>query len=430
MIDRYTLPEMARIWQEQNKFNCFLQVELASLQALQEYGTIPNADFLLIQKNARFTLSEIKELEESTKHDVIAFTRVVSRYLGEEKKWFHYGLTSTDVVDTANSLLLYQANQLLEDAMNDFLATLAVKAKTYQETPCIGRTHGMHAEVTCFGLKWVLWWDEGKRIYRQFQAARKQLEQVKLSGAVGNFSVLPPEIEERVAEILGLKIAPISTQVLSRDRHASYIFCLAQFAQLIEKVGLEIRHLSRSEVGEVREAFAAGQKGSSAMPHKQNPIASENMSGCARIIRSYVEVAMENNLLWHERDISHSSAERIILPDATILLYYMLKRYKKVVDDLVVDTDRMLANIHSSHQTVFSGQVLAALINKGVSREAAYDWIQILTFQAHQENQSLETILMANKDRYHFTAEEVKACFEIKPYLKNVKKIMERVGIE
>ena len=430
LIKRYTNSKMEKIWSDENKFAKFLEVELASTEAFAKLGIIPLKDYEKIRNNARFNVEEIDELEKITKHDVIAFTRNVSTSLGDERKWFHYGLTSTDVVDSANSLLIREASEEIATGIKNLLLVIKEKAMQFKLTPCIGRTHGMHAEVTSFGLKWALYYDELKRNLHRFEAARKEVEVVKISGAVGNFSVVPPFVEEYVAAILGLGYAEISTQVLSRDRHANYIFALAQIASTIEKIATEVRHLSRSEVHEVEEHFADGQKGSSAMPHKRNPIASENMCGCARIMRSYVEVALENNILWHERDISHSSAERIMLTDATTLLDYMLVRYTKVIKELVVYPQNMHRNIKLTNNIVFSGRVLATLIEQGLSREEAYDLIQPLTFKAYDENIDFRDVLLTSKVRGILREDEIDECFNVDFYLRNVEYIYERVGIK
>ncbi len=426
MISRYSTPEMEKLWGEENKFASFLKVELASLEALTQLGIVPLSDFIKIRDNASFDVGRIKEIEEVTKHDVIAFTRCVSQYLGDEKKWFHYGMTSTDIVDSANALILKDANQILIKKIDKVLNVLKNKAIQYENTPCIGRTHGMHAEITSFGLKWALYYDELTRVKNNFLMACSDIEQIKMSGAVGNFTVLPVEIESIASKVLGLGYAKISTQVLSRDRHAHYIFTLAQIASLMEKVATEIRHLSRTEVMEVSEYFDVGQKGSSAMPHKKNPIASENICGCSRIMRSYVNVAFENNNLWHERDISHSSAERIMLADATTLLDYMLGRFAGIVDKLLVNEKRMLKNISLTNNVVFSGRVLNKLVTKNYSREEAYDLIQKTTFKAYDEDLDFKD-LVTNLNI--LSKEEIEDCFDVRYYLRNVKYIYERVGI-
>ena len=320
MINRYSRPVMAKIWTDQNKFESYLKVEILACEAFSKLGVVPESDLEKIKKNASFDLKRIYEIEEVTRHDVVAFTRAVSETLGEEKKWIHYGLTSTDVVDTANGYLLKQANEILRDDLVRFMEVLKKKALLYKNTPCIGRTHGIHADITTFGLKWALWYEDMKRNLERFDNAAKIIECGKISGAVGNFANAPIFIQDYVCEQLGIQSAAISTQTLQRDRHAQYMSTLALIGTTMEKIATEIRHLQRSEVHEAEEPFKKGQKGSSAMPHKRNPITSENICGCARVLRGYMVTSYENVALWHERDISHSSTERIILPDATILL--------------------------------------------------------------------------------------------------------------
>ena len=327
MIDRYSRPQMRAIWTEENKFNAYLKVEILSAEAWSKLGVIPEADVRKIEANARFNVPRIREIEEQTRHDIVAFTRCVSESLGEEKKWVHYGLTSTDVVDTANGYLIKQADAILLQDLEDFLAVLKKRALEFKDTPCIGRTHGIHADITSFGLKWALWYEEMKRNIERFKYAAQGVEAGKMSGAVGNFANIPPFIQDYVCEQLGIASADISTQVLQRDRHAFYIATLAVIASTLEQMAFEVRNLQRTEVREAEEAFRKGQKGSSAMPHKRNPISSENICGCARVMRGYAAASCENVALWHERDISHSSTERIILPDATELLDYMLTRF-------------------------------------------------------------------------------------------------------
>lgn len=429
MIERYSLPKMKALWNDQTKFANFLRVEIAVCKAFMEIGIIPKKDYKLIEENASFNLDEIYQLEEITKHDVIAFTRSISNSLGPEKKWIHYGLTSTDVVDTANSLTIKTANEIIWQDLLALKDLLKAKSIQYQNTPIIGRTHGMHAEITCFGLKWALWYDELLRNMQRFINARQNIEVGKISGAVGNYLTTSPEIEITVCQNLGLGVAKISTQVLSRDRHVEYLTSLALIASLLEKIATEIRHLSRTEIKEVAEPFAKGQKGSSAMPHKKNPITSENICGCARIMRSYLNVAFENNILWHERDISHSSAERIILADATTLLDYMLNRYTNTLKDLIVDEKKMIENIYLTNKVVFSGNILTKLISKGVSREAAYDLIQPLTFKALENNCSFEEVIKNSPLMTYLSINELTECFSFDAYLKNTKNIYKRLEI-
>lgn len=336
MIERYTRPEMGAIWTEENRFKAWLEVELLACEAWAELGVIPKEDVRRLRENASFDVNRIKEIEEETRHDVVAFTRAVSETLGEERKWVHYGLTSTDVVDTALGYLLKQANAILRRDLENFIQVLKEKAREHKYTVMMGRTHGVHAEPTTFGLKLALWYAEMVRNLERFEQAAKMVEVGKISGAVGTYANVDPFVEQYVCEKLGLTPAPISTQTLQRDRHAYYMATLALIATSIEKFAVEIRGLQKSEVREVEEFFAKGQKGSSAMPHKRNPIGSENMTGMARVIRGYMVTAYENVPLWHERDISHSSAERIILPDATIALNYMLNRFANIVKHLLV----------------------------------------------------------------------------------------------
>ena len=346
MIERYSRKVMRDVWTDENKFSAFLAVEILACEAWGELGVIPAADVEKIRSNARFDIGRIRALEEETRHDVVAFTRAVSESLGEERKWVHYGLTSTDVVDTANGYLLKQANAILRRDLEEFQAVLRRRAREFKDTPCIGRTHGIHADITSFGLKWALWYEEMQRNIARFEAAAAGVEAGKMSGAVGNFANIPPAVQDYVCGKLGLESARISTQVLQRDRHACYVGTLALIASTLEQMAVEVRHLQRTEIREAEEAFRKGQKGSSAMPHKRNPIGSENICGCARVMRGYMATAYENIALWHERDISHSSTERIVLPDATELLDYMLQRFKGILENLVVYPDNMLGNIY------------------------------------------------------------------------------------
>ncbi|MDD3113353.1 MAG: adenylosuccinate lyase [Candidatus Izemoplasmatales bacterium] len=428
MIDRYSRKEMQTIWSEENKYSAFMKVELMNAEVWQELGLMTRSELDLMKQNARFSLNRIKEIEAQTKHDVIAFTRAVSETLGAEKRFFHYGLTSTDVVDTANGLLLKEANLLIAKDIDHLMAVLKQKALAYKETPCIGRTHGIHAEVTVFGLKWALWYEEMARNRERFDQARRAIEVGKLSGAVGNYAMTDPKVEPVVLEKLGLGSVRISTQTLQRDRHAYYVATLALIGASLEKIATEIRHLQRTEVGEVEEAFGLGQKGSSAMPHKHNPISSENICGLARILRGYMIPAYENIALWHERDISHSSVERIVLADATTLLDYMLNRYRKVLDNLVVYPDKMLQNIHLTYDVIFSQTVLTALIDKGMSREDAYDLIQPLTAKALQNKINFQTILQADPLVLSLLNPlEIDALFDLNRHKKHVKYIFHKV---
>ena len=431
MIDRYCRQEMHDIWTEEAKFNAYLKVEIEACKAWSKLGVIPLEDVLLIEKNASFDIKRIKEIEEVTRHDVVAFTRAVSETLGEERKWVHYGLTSTDVVDTANGYILKQANNILREDIKKFLNVLKKKALEYKKTPCIGRTHGIHADITYFGLKFVLWYEEMKRNLERFEEASKHVEAGKLSGAVGNFCNIPPFIQEEVCKNLGLESANVSTQVLQRDRHAYYMATLAVIASTLEQMATEIRNLQRTEVHEAEEAFRKGQKGSSAMPHKRNPIGSENICGCARVMRGYMVTAYENVALWHERDISHSSTERIILPDATSLLDYMLTRFTSIIDNLVVYEDKMMSDIYMTNKVIFAQRVMNALINKGLVREEAYDLVQPIAMEAYNNNLDYEELLKKNENvRNVLSLEELEDCFTLDYYYKNVDYIYDKVGIK
>jgi len=431
MIERYSRKVMRDVWTEENKFGAYLEVETLSCEAWSKLGVIPAEDVEKIRTNARFDVKRIQEIEEQTRHDVVAFTRAVSESLGEERKWVHYGLTSTDVVDTANGYLLKQANAILRKDLEEFLEMLRRRALEFKATPCIGRTHGIHADITCFGLKWALWYEEMKRNIERFQYAAAGVEAGKMSGAVGNFANIPPFIQDYVCEKLGIASANISTQVLQRDRHANYVGTLALIAATLEQMAFEVRNLQRTEVREVEEAFRKGQKGSSAMPHKRNPISSENIVGCARVMRGYMATAYENVALWHERDISHSSTERIVLPDATELLDYMLNRFKGILENLVVYPETMLANIYRTRGVIFAQRVMNALISKGLSREQAYDTVQPIAMDAWTNNKDYKTLLEASADVMgKLTQEELDNCFTLDYYFKNVDEIFSRVGIQ
>lgn len=431
MIERYSRPEMRAIWTEQNKFDAYLEVELLSAEAWRELCVVPAEDIVKLREKATFSIPRIKEIEEQTRHDIVAFTRAVSESLGEERKWVHYGLTSTDVVDTANGYLLKQANAILRRDLEEFIEMLRRQAIKYKYVPCIGRTHGIHADITSFGLKWVLWHAEMKRNLKRFDEAARGVEVGKLSGAVGNFANIPPFVQDYVCEHLGIESSPIATQVIQRDRHAYYLATLALIGASIEQMAMEIRNLQRTEVHEVEEAFGKGQKGSSAMPHKRNPIGSENMCGCARVLRGYMATAYENVALWHERDISHSATERIILPDATMLLDYMLGRMGNILGNLTVFEDRMKQNIYMTQGVIFAQRVMNALIGKGFVREQAYDTVQPLAMQAMANGVPYIDLLRANETVSRMlTPEELDACFTLDYYMKNVDHIYKRNNID
>ena len=431
MIERYSREIMRKVWTEQNKFDAYLRVEILASEAWSQLGVVPKEDVEKLWKDASFDINRIYEIEQQTRHDIVAFTRAVSETLGEERKWVHYGLTSTDVVDTANGYLLKQANAILLDDIEKMLEVLRTRAIEFKATPCIGRTHGIHADITCFGLKWALWYEEMKRNLNRFVAAARGVEVGKISGAVGNFANIPPFIQDYVCEKLGIESANISTQVIQRDRHAYYMATLAVIASSIEQMAMEIRNLQRTEVHEVEESFGKGQKGSSAMPHKRNPISSENMCGCARVMRGYMATFYENVALWHERDISHSATERIILPDATMLLDYMLNRFRGILENLVVFKDVMMENIYRTRKVIFAQRVMNALIEKGFSREQAYDTVQPVAMRAMSERADYQELLAETPEVMAvLSREELDSCFTLEYYLKNVDFIFDRVGIE
>ncbi|AYC30315.1 adenylosuccinate lyase [Paenisporosarcina cavernae] len=430
MIERYTRPEMGAIWTEHNKYEAWLEVEILACEAWAKLGDIPTEDVKKIRENASFDVNRILEIEEETRHDVVAFTRAVSETLGEERKWVHYGLTSTDVVDTALSYLIKQANEILRNDLQRFIAILTEKAKEHKYTVMMGRTHGVHAEPTTFGLKLALWREEMKRNLERFEAAAQVIETGKMSGAVGTYANIDPSVEAYVCEKLGLQIAPISTQTLQRDRHAQYMSTLALIATSIEKFATEVRGLQKSETREVEEFFAKGQKGSSAMPHKRNPIGSENMTGLARLIRGYMLTAYENVPLWHERDISHSSAERVILPDATIALNYMLNRFGNIVKNLTVYPENMKRNMDRTLGLIYSQRVLLALIDKGLSREKAYDTVQPRAMEAWEKQVHFRQLVEEDETiSSHLTAEELDDCFDYHYHIGQVDMLFTRLGM-
>ena len=430
MITRYRREIMHNLYMEENKFKAFLLVELFSLEAWSKLDIIPMEDVSKIKEKANFSLKRIKEIEQTTRHDIVAFTRNISEYLGEEKKWVHYGLTSTDVVDTANGYIFKQANDILWNDLLEFQKVLKKQALKYKNIPCIGRTHGVHADITSFGLKWALWYDEFNRHLKRFAQVRKEVEVGKISGAVGNFANTPPFVQDYVCEKLGIDSANISTQVLQRDRHANYMAEIALIGATVEKIAIEIRHLQRTEVREVEEFFSEGQKGSSAMPHKRNPISSENISGCSRVLRGYMVSAYENIPLWHERDISHSSVERIIIPDAVMLLDYMLNRYMKVLDNLTVFEERMLQNIYLTNGVIFSQRILTKLIDEGFSREKAYDIIQPLSMTSFKNNISFKGLLLKDEIISKIISpSKLEELFKVEYFLRNVDIIYKRIGI-
>ena len=430
MIDRYTLPEMGALWSEQNKFQKWLDVEIAVCEVHAENGIIPQDALEQIKARAKFSVARINEIEKTTNHDVIAFTTNLAESIGEASRFVHYGLTSSDVVDTANALLLRDAAEILLKKVDQLIDVLKRRAVEFKHTPQVGRTHGIHAEPTSFGLTFALWFDEMRRNRERLLRAKDAVAVGTISGAVGAFAHLDPSVEEKVCARLGLRAAPISTQVIQRDIYAEYLSTLATIASSLEKFALNVRHWQRTEVREAQERFTKGQKGSSAMPHKRNPIISERICGMARIVRANSLVGLENIALWHERDISHSSAERVVLPDSSIALDYMLKKAIGLIDGLVVYPERMLENLGATHGLIFSGQLLLALTNKGVSRETAYEWVQRNAMRVWDENRDFHELVKADADiSSKLSAEEIDRTFSLDHYLRNVDQIFQRVGI-
>ena len=431
MIDRYTRPEMKEIWSDKARYQCWLDVEIAADEAWSKLGHIPAEDVEKIRQNATFTVEGINEIEAVTHHDVIAFTRDVSKSLGPERKWVHYGLTSTDVVDTAQSLQLKKVNDILRQDIQDFMDILADRAREFKYTVCMGRTHGIHAEPTTFGLKLARWYSEMKRNQERFEHAAKGVEAGKISGAVGTFAEVDPQVEAYVCQKLGLRPQEISTQVLPRDLHAEYVAAIALVGTALENMATEVRSLQRTEIHEVEEHFAKGQKGSSAMPHKRNPIGSENICGCARVLRGNVVTAYEDVTLWHERDISHSSAERMILPDSTALLDYMLHRFGKIIKNLDVFPDRMKHNMDETLGLLYSGRVLLKLVNSGMTREDAYDLIQKYTAKCWADHVPYRPLLEADPIvAKQLTKEDLDDAFDYHWHLRHVDDIFHRVGLD
>ena len=430
MIERYSRQVMRDVWSEEAKFQAWLDVEILIDEAWSKLGEIPAEDVEKIRANAKFDVNRILEIEQETRHDVVAFTRCVSESLGEEKKWIHYGVTSTDVVDTANGIRFKNANQILREDIHTFMDILKTNALKYKDTVMMGRTHGVHAEITTFGLVFALWYEEMKRNLERFELARKDVEAGKISGAVGTFANIPPFVQDYVCEKLGIQSAAISTQVLQRDRHAHYFAILGLIASSLEQMATEIRHLQRTEVREAEEHFNKGQKGSSAMPHKRNPIGSENICGAARVMRGYMLAAYEDIPLWHERDISHSGVERIICADATELLDYMLTRFGKILKDLTVFPENMKKNIWLTNGVIFSQRFMLKLIEKGWSREKAYDTVQPQAINAWENHLNFKELMLANSDvTSTLTLEEIEDCFDPMYHVRNVDEIYKRVGI-
>ncbi len=428
MIERYTLPEMGAIWSLRNKFQKWLDVEIAVCEVHAEDGIIPADALEEIKSKAAFTVERINEIEKTTDHDVIAFTTNLAENIGGAARFVHYGLTSSDVVDTANALLLKEACGVLLPKIDALLEVLKRRAFEFKDTPQIGRTHGIHAEPTSFGLVWALWYSEFKRNKKRLLKAKEIVSVGKISGAVGAFAHLAPDVEERVCARLGIKAADVSTQVIQRDRYAEYLCTLAIIASSLEKIALQVRHWQRTEVREAQEKFRVGQKGSSAMPHKRNPILSERICGMARTVRANSIVGLENVALWHERDISHSSAERIVLPDSSAALDYILAKTISLLDNLVVYPENMLKNLNLTRGLVFSGQLLLALTQKGVSREDAYVYTQRNAMKVWDEGGEYKELIMQDADiSSRLSPEEIARVFDVKHYLRNVEKVFARV---
>jgi adenylosuccinate lyase len=430
MIERYSLPEMNSIWQDEFKFNAMLDIEILALEALSLKKVIPFAVAKRVRKKARFNLKEIRKIEEKTQHDVVAFVSNVAQYIGADAKYLHFGLTSSDILDTTLGVQLQAASDILIEDMNRLLKALARKARLYKDMVCIGRTHGVHAEPTVFGLKFVLWYDETKRNLERLKLAKEEVSVGKISGAVGTFANVDPDVEEYICRKLGLKAAKISTQIIQRDIYAVYMVRLAVIGSSLEKFATEIRHLQRTEVLEAEEPFGKGQKGSSAMPHKRNPVICERICGLSRILRGNAVAAMENIALWHERDISHSSAERVIIPDSTLALDYMLNKFIQVVEGLVVYPENMLANLVKTKGLIFSQRVLLELMNKGLPRMKAYDLVQKNAMKAWQGNVEFKDLLLKDSEVLRYlNKKELDKIFDLDYYLRNVNKIYSRVGL-
>ena len=428
MIDRYTLPEMGALWSEQNKFQKWLDVEIAVCEVHAEMGTIPAGALKEIKARAQFSVDRINEIEKTTNHDVIAFTTNLAESIGEASRFVHYGLTSSDVVDTANALLLRDSADIILKKIGGLLESLKRRAVEFKNTPQVGRTHGIHAEPTSFGLTFALWYDEMRRNRERLTRAREAVAVGKISGAVGGFAHLDPIVEEKVCQRLGLKPAPVSTQIIQRDVYAEYLNTLAIIASSLDKFALTIRHWQRTEVREAQERFGKGQKGSSAMPHKRNPIISERICGMARVVRAHSIVGLENIALWHERDISHSSAERVVLPDSSIAIDYMLQKAIGLIDGLVVYPERMLENLAATRGLIFSGQLLLALTNKGLARETAYEWVQRNAMRVWDEDKDFQSLIKTDSDiQKQLSAAEIERVFSFDHYLRNVNTIYERV---
>ncbi|OGX41480.1 MAG: adenylosuccinate lyase [Omnitrophica WOR_2 bacterium RIFCSPLOWO2_12_FULL_50_9] len=430
MIDRYTLSKMGNIWSEKHKMEIMLQIEVLTCEAMCKLGIIPKKALEKIKKSAKFDIDEVKRLEEKTKHDVVAFINNVGKYLGPEARYLHMGLTSSDLLDTALSVQCVEASDILLADIKKFLLILKQKARKYKDTPCIARTHGVHAEPTSFGLKLAVWYDEMGRNYERMEQAKEMMRFGKLSGAVGTYANIDPYVEEYVCEKLNLKPVNIATQIIQRDHHCQFVTTIALIGSSLNKIATEIRLLQKTEVMEVEEPFFKGQIGSSAMPHKRNPVTCERISGLSRILRANAQAAFENISLWHERDISHSSVERIILPDCTIALNYMFYKLIPIIDGLLVYPKNMIASLSKTKGLIYSQRVLLELMKKGLTREAAYELIQRCAMQVWQETSDFRDILYRDrKVRKYLKPSEIDGCFDIRYYMRHTDKIFKKVGL-
>jgi adenylosuccinate lyase len=428
VIPRYTRPEMGRIWSDENRFRTWLTVEVAATETLAEAGMVPKDAAQAIRKRADFDLQRIHEIEVEVRHDVIAFTTAVAEIVGPEARWFHYGLTSNDVVDTAQALLIGQASAIIAADLERLSEVLERRAWEFKDTPMVGRTHGVHAEPITFGLKLANWYSETQRNIERFYRASEDMRVGKFSGAVGTLAHLSPELEEKICARLGLKAAAVSSQVIQRDRHAHYLATLAVIASTLDKIATEIRHLQRTEVREAEEFFSEKQKGSSAMPHKRNPVTCEQISGLARVVRSNAQAGFENVALWHERDISHSSVERVIIPDSTTLVDYMLQKTANLIDTMFIYPERMMRNLESTGGLVFSGQLLLDLVEHGVSREDAYRMVQRHAMRAWKDDLNFRDLVLRDKQITELVPRrKIEHAFDLQRQLRNVDKIFARV---
>ncbi|RMF69137.1 MAG: adenylosuccinate lyase [Calditrichaeota bacterium] len=430
MIERYSRPEMASIWRDENKFKTWLKVELLACEALAELGEVPKEALQSIRERARFEVERVLEIEKTVKHDVIAFLTNVAEHVGPESRYIHLGMTSSDLLDTSLASMMRQAGDLLLADLQRVREVLKSRAVEFKDTVCVGRSHGVHAEPTTFGLKLALWYDEMGRAIQRLEQAIEVISVGKISGAVGTFAHIDPRVEAYVCTKLGLTPAPVSTQVVQRDRHAQFLTTLALIASSVEKIATELRNLQRTEILEVEESFGKGQKGSSAMPHKRNPISSEQLTGLARVVRANALAALENVPLWHERDITHSSVERIIIPDSTIALDYMLHKLADILANLIVYPDTMLRNLQQTNGLVFSQSVLLALTRKGVLREEAYRVVQRCAMEVWQNGGEFKSVLLDNPDvRKHLSEDEIAGCFDLEHNLRHVDFIFKRAGL-